>query len=217
MALAVPDVAVPPAPSRADAGATGLRDRKKRETRARIHRAAVELALAHGTDRVTVEDIAAAADISPRTFFNYFTTKEDAFVGTDPGIAERLVEAVLARPVSESPSTAVRAVVAAHVVALESDEQLWRMRRELAAREPGLAARLAGSTDTVERALVEAAVERSGVDRTVDLRPALAAHLAMSAVRAAVGQHVAAGFTGSLASRLDAAFAAVDAGAGEAS
>lgn len=192
--------------------ALGLRDRKKRETRARIHRAAVELALEHGTERVTVDDVAAAADISPRTFFNYFATKEDAFAGTDPGITERLVAAVRARPPHEDAAQAVRAVLAAHLATLESDEQLWRRRRELAAREPALAMRLAGSTDVVERALVDAAVERAGVDRATDLRPALAAHQAMAAVRAAVGQHVAAGFEGSLADRLAVAFDAVDAG-----
>lgn len=197
---------------RAEGPEPGLRDRKKRETRSRIHRAAVELALARGTDRVTADDIALSAGVSPRTFFNYFATKEDAFAGIDPGIVERLAAAVRARPPHENAAQAVRAVVAAHLATLESDEQLWRRRRELAAREPALAMRLAGTTDAVERALVDAAVERAGVDRATDLRPALAAHQAMAAVRAAVGQHVAAGFTGSLGERLAAAFAAVDAG-----
>ncbi|WP_377644429.1 TetR/AcrR family transcriptional regulator [Oryzobacter terrae] len=210
---ALADRATPP-PSDPDGDdALGRRESKKRETRARIHRAAVELALERGTERVTAEDVAAAADISPRTFFNYFATKEDAFVGSDPGIAERLLTAVVERPAAETPSEAVRAVVAAHVATLESDTQLWRRRRELAAREPALALRLAGTTDAVERALVEAALTRSGADRATDLGPALAAHLAMAAVRAAVGQHVASGFEGSLSQRLTTAFAAVDAGA----
>jgi AcrR family transcriptional regulator len=190
----------------------GLRDRKKLATRARIHREAVRLALEHGVDRVTVEGIAAAAEVSPRTFFNYFATKEDAFVGADPTVAERLAAAVVARPAAESTLTAVRAVLVDHLAALEADEELWRMRRRLAAGEPTLAARLAGASDRLEAALVQAAYERTGSDPATDLRPALGARVAVAAVRAAVGSHVASGFRGSLRRRLDEAFAVVDPG-----
>jgi AcrR family transcriptional regulator len=60
---------------------SGLRDRKRQETRARIERSAAELVLAHGLAGVTVDAISEAAEISPRTFFNYFESKEDAIVG----------------------------------------------------------------------------------------------------------------------------------------
>jgi AcrR family transcriptional regulator len=59
----------------------GLRERKKRERADTIVDAAQRLVLAHGLDGVTVEEIAAAAGISPRTFFNYFETKDDAVLG----------------------------------------------------------------------------------------------------------------------------------------
>jgi AcrR family transcriptional regulator len=188
----------------------GLRDRKKRATRARIHREAVALALEHGVDGVTVEGIAAAAEVSPRTFFNYFTTKEDAFVGSDPAATDRLAAAVEARPAGESPLTAVRQVLVEHLTALEADTDLWRMRRRLAAQEPALAARLAGANDRLETALVAAAYRRTGTDPASDLRPGLGARVAVAAVRTAVGGHVASGFAGSLRRRLDEAFAVVD-------
>jgi AcrR family transcriptional regulator len=198
------------APGDGRASEAGLRDRKKVATRARIHREAVALALAHGVDGVTVEGIAAAAEVSARTFFNYFATKEDAFVGVDPATAERLAAAVVARPAGERALTAVRHVLLDHLAALEADGDVWRMRRELAAREPALAARLAGANDRLEAALVAAAYERSGTDPAHDMRPALGARVAMAAVRTAVGGHVASGFRGSLRRRLDEAFAVVD-------
>lgn len=199
------------APSGASAD-VGLRDRKKHATRARIHREAVDLALEHGVDGVTVDLIAAAAEVSPRTFFNYFPTKEDAFVGIDPATADRLAGEVVARPAAESTLTAVRHVLVAHLAALEADTEIWRRRRRLAAREPALAARLAGANDRLEAALVDAAYARSGTDPAHDLRPALGARVAVAAVRTAVGGHVASGFQGSLRRRLDEAFAVVDPG-----
>lgn len=200
-------------PAEPDATADlGLRDRKKLATRARIHREAVTLALRHGVDGVTADSIATAAEVSPRTFFNYFPTKEDAFVGVDPATADRLAGEVVARPAGESALTAVRHVLLGHLTALEADTEIWRMRRELAAREPALAARLAGANDRLEAALVAAAYERSGSDPARDMMPALGARVAMAAVRTAVGGHVASGFRGSLRRRLDEAFAVVDPG-----
>jgi len=59
----------------------GLRDRKRVESRARMEKAAVELVVRVGLQQATVEAICEAADVSPRTFFNYFDSKEDAVLG----------------------------------------------------------------------------------------------------------------------------------------
>lgn len=194
---------------------TSTRDRKKLESRLRIHTAAVRLAVERGLHDVTVEEIAVHAGVSPRTFFNYFATKEDAVVGSDPDRPDRLRRAVLARPDGESVVVAIRTVLTDSVRALESDPELWRMRAELAAANPGLAARIAGAGDRLEAALVEAAYERTGADPATDLAPGLTARVAMAAVRAAFHQHRVAGLSGPLADRLDAAFAAVGLGPGD--
>ncbi|MFB9649005.1 TetR/AcrR family transcriptional regulator [Curtobacterium pusillum] len=60
-----------------------LRERKKQQTRQALHDAALTLVSAHGLDGVTVEQICADADVSPRTFFNYFTSKAHAALGLD--------------------------------------------------------------------------------------------------------------------------------------
>ena len=64
-----------------DTTSLGLRDRKRLETRARLERAAVELVLRDGLQHATIDAIAEAAEVSARTFFNYFDSKEDAVLG----------------------------------------------------------------------------------------------------------------------------------------
>lgn len=71
---------------------TPLRERRRSETRREIHRAAVDLALKRGLAQVTVDDIAEAAGVSPRTFFNYFRTKREALVIGPPPLHQASVE-----------------------------------------------------------------------------------------------------------------------------
>src|SRR5262250_822800 len=87
-------------------GATGLRERKKQQTRQRMIDVALELFDERGFDKVPVADVARAAEVSEATVFNYFPTKEDlVFQGMEAFEAE-LLRAVRDRPVGESAAAA---------------------------------------------------------------------------------------------------------------
>jgi AcrR family transcriptional regulator len=79
------------------ASSEGLRERKKRQTREAIAAAAMELFMAHGFDEVTVADVARAADVSEKTVFNYFPTKEDLVLHRGQERQAALIEAIRSR------------------------------------------------------------------------------------------------------------------------
>src|SRR5918998_3166994 len=88
----------------------GLRERKKRAARESIAATARRLFAARGFDSVTVAEIAAAADVSEKTVFNHFATKEDlAFAGREEGISQ-FVAAIAERPPSSSVLDVFRAL-----------------------------------------------------------------------------------------------------------
>ncbi|HEX5947846.1 MAG TPA: TetR/AcrR family transcriptional regulator [Acidimicrobiales bacterium] len=165
----------------------GLRERKKAETRRALSSAAVRLARELGPDGVTVEDIADAAGVSPRTFFNYFSTKDDAILGISPSDPPDMLNDLLDRPPDESPLDALRGMALAAASRLEStaDEQIARY--ELTQQHPALAIRRAARFSEVERQLAEEIARRTGLDVDRDPFPTLVVAAAIAALRIAVG------------------------------
>src|SRR3954470_7436742 len=93
-----------------EAPSEGLPARKKRATREEIARTARRLFAERGFDAVTVAEVAAAADVSEKTVFNHFATKEDlAFAGREEGIAQ-FVAAIAGRPADSSVLDVFRAM-----------------------------------------------------------------------------------------------------------
>jgi AcrR family transcriptional regulator len=184
-----------------------LRERKKAETRQALASAAVHLADTLGPDGVTVEAIAESAGVSPRTFFNYFTSKEDAIVGITPAHSSELLADLVARPAGEPPLVALQATARAAAARLEAGADDWMRRRALFHRHPTLAGRHAARLAEVERGMVEEIARRTGLDPDRDPYPALVVAAALGAIRVAIGAWTERSRPGPLAAHLDESFA----------
>src|SRR6516164_8876532 len=86
----------------------GLRERKKQQTRETIERVALELFAERGYDETTLAEIAEAADVSPRTIFSYFTSKEDILFCEESRRIEKAEEALEHRPAGMTTVDALR-------------------------------------------------------------------------------------------------------------
>jgi AcrR family transcriptional regulator len=191
---------------------TGLRERKKIATRQALHEAALRLVAERGLDGVSVDDIAARADVSPRTFFNYFPSKDDAVLGLDPDAAAAQATAFLARPADETPVQALRAVAHAQAEEMATATELWPLRLKVIDTSPALLARLAAVFGEGERVLSAAIAERSGVRVGVDAYPTLLAGVAGAAMRTSLHRWLATDFTASLPGLVDEAWDVLAAG-----
>lgn len=164
---------------------TSHRERKKLATRRAIHAAAFDLVERNGLAGTTVEAISDRAGVAPRTFWAYFSSKEDAVIDRDPDLPAALHDAVLDRPADEDAMAALRAVLCEHVGERLVDSDRAVRRQNLIRREPQLMAATAASFDQIERAMVSAVALRLGVDPSVDLLPGLLVMAAGGACRVA--------------------------------
>lgn len=93
--------------------APGLRERKKQRTRDALIRVALELFTTQGYERTTVDEIVDAVEVSQRTFFRYFASKEEVAFALQRIVEEEFVRALAARPPAEGPFDAMRNAVLA--------------------------------------------------------------------------------------------------------
>ncbi|WP_181719981.1 TetR/AcrR family transcriptional regulator [Nocardia gipuzkoensis] len=155
----------------------GLRARKKQLTRDNISHHATLLFLEHGFEKVTIADIAAAAQVAKMTVTNYFPRKEDLALDLHEVFVDQLARVVRERASGESASAALRrdylAAVARHdpVVGFSGPE-FARMITD----SPALVARLREFHDERERALAAALAAETGTADT-DITPRVAAAL----------------------------------------
>ncbi|MFG2114168.1 TetR/AcrR family transcriptional regulator [Streptomyces sp. NPDC048718] len=138
-----------------------LRERKKLKTRVAIRKAACRLVAEQGYEATTVEQIAAAAEVSPSTVARYFPVKEDILLSDDQ--SELLVARLRARPAGEPPLDSLRAVLLDAVAAsFAGDPREAVLRARFVVEIPAVRARLTETAAETGRMLSGAVAERTG-------------------------------------------------------
>jgi AcrR family transcriptional regulator len=165
-----------------------LRERKKRETRQRIADVAMGLFMLRGFEKVTVAEVAEAADVSVNTVFNYFRTKEDLFFDRQDVVVENMGRIVAARPPGQSAVDALR-----HDLLAAIDARDWRYGINggasdfftMVAESPALANRIRQLHEQREEYLARVLAEETDADPDDPTPRLVAAQLA--ALTRAVG------------------------------
>lgn len=193
-----------------------MRERKKLATRRELRRIALELAARRGFANVTVEDIAAAADVSPRTFFNYFPTKEAALFGMDPDKMAALRDAIVTTAPGAPALLAMREVmtgvalgIADELAELGGQTADWLLRMKAARADPHVRAAQAAQMAQVERIVAESLAQRLGTDIDYDPYPGLLAAVTVATVRSGVAFWSNSGGVMALDQFVDLAFRAL--------
>ncbi|MBV2363467.1 TetR family transcriptional regulator [Streptomonospora nanhaiensis] len=169
----------------------GLRERKKLATRRTLQHEALRLAIEHGSENVTVDDIAAAANVSTRTFFNYFSSKDEAIIGDGP---PRPTEEATAVFVANGPTgdllDDLKHFILSPMLDLSAEELGYSFtdflaRKQLMHREPHLVTRMMATFAATERQVVEGVAARLDEEPEA-IRPQIVAALGMTALRFAL-------------------------------
>jgi AcrR family transcriptional regulator len=172
----------------------GLRERKKEQTRQSIAETAWGLFAERGYDRVSVAEIARAAEVAEATVFNYFPTKEDLFYSRLEAFGDQLVEAIGARPPGEPALAAfgrflldgggwLRQAEAGDTAAMDRLRTVHR----LIAASPDLQAREQLAIARSTRALADLLADQTGAGPG-DIAPRVAANALMGVQRALLGE-----------------------------
>jgi AcrR family transcriptional regulator len=138
--------------------------------------------LERGVDGFTIDEVVQLANVSPRTFFNYFDSKESAVIGVDQEAIRDAGQRLRDRPRGESPVIALRNVfLAADDLVMVA--QNWATRVELVRRYPVLMPRHLAAIHELQTELVAAMAERLGKDPTADPYPTIVVAASIAAAR----------------------------------
>jgi AcrR family transcriptional regulator len=172
-----------------DDGRLGLRERKKRETRDALSLATIRLAVERGWDAVTIDDIAAAANVSVRTFRNYFSSKAEAIATRHLDRMARIAEELRSRPADEPLWDAIAHSVTTQFLPGEDpppDPHRAEATRLMLA-DPAVHGAVLRADALAQAQLAAAIAARTGTDVERDLYPKLVAATIGAAVGVAIG------------------------------
>jgi AcrR family transcriptional regulator len=197
-------------PASEPATALGRRERKKQRTRLDLMEHAARLFAANGFDETTTEDIAEAADLSQRTFFRHFGSKEAVLYADMDELRVRVRAALAERPAGEPALLAVREAILTLADTYEAERDHRLLQARLAAAYPSVSAYSRAVVQAEwEKELIAAVSDRLGVDPIRDPRPEIVAGAAMSALRASIRRWSAGGGTEHLPTIVAGAFEAL--------
>ncbi|HTA36034.1 MAG TPA: TetR family transcriptional regulator [Solirubrobacteraceae bacterium] len=183
----------------------GLRERNKLRRREQITEAALRLFAERGFDGVTIDEIAAAADVSRRTFFRYFARKEDVILAWKQQMADELRAALAERPEREPPLDAVHRALATVAAGYADRPELTLGLMRLFESGPTLHA--GADYEDWDAVLTAGIAERIGVDASRDPAPRLIATVGFAVLTATIETWAANGGSDDLVALLDGGFA----------
>lgn len=162
-----------------------LRERKKAATRVQLMNVALRLFEARGFDDTTVEEIAAAADVAPRTFFRYFSTKVDVLFADHPEEIALIRNALAARSPDDTVIDALRGAMLEGIGKAVADPTRFLTRSRLVASVPAAEAHSRYLDARFEDVIAEAVAADLGTDPTGDLQARVIARVAWGTACAA--------------------------------
>jgi AcrR family transcriptional regulator len=183
-----------------------LRERKKAATRHQLMNVALELFEKQGFDGTTVEDIAEAADVAPRTFFRYFPTKVDVLFADHPEEISLVSETLVTRPSDEAVIDAVRRAVLDALGKAVADPARFLTRSRVVAAVPAAHAHSRYLDSRFEDIIAEAVAASRRTEPATDLQSRVIARAAWGAACAARDLWVSSEATADPRALVDEAF-----------
>jgi AcrR family transcriptional regulator len=166
---------------------TGLRQRKKDAMRRELAEAALDLFESNGWDGTTIEDIAEKCEVSPRTFFRYFPTKEAVLFHDGQELLEHMLEVLRGLPIADSPYAAIEAAAMDLGVRYQSDSGGILRRNRILAESPSLRQRALERQVQWEEGVADAITESIGKNSIGAVDLGLLVSCTSAAMRVAIG------------------------------